>query len=217
MVSHNTRKYLSIALLAVLAVGLSVPQASAHIANNTQHMLQHIYNFVDGIEGKTNNLPSDPADQSLIDAQLQGIQSDTDAIQTTLGSLTGNGISPKFIHVDVSLNPLNGEVADSFVILPDDDKMYSGIITGTILGEPGSAGSIAWIRCESGQVVNLNFLVQHDQTAGAGSSKDFNEVFTCENMVFFVQDKNDTFEGVGVVLTANIQYIEGEDITELTN
>jgi hypothetical protein len=38
--------------------------ASAHITTNVQHMLEHIYNFVDGIETKTNNLPSDPASQS---------------------------------------------------------------------------------------------------------------------------------------------------------
>jgi hypothetical protein len=213
-------KYLSMGLIAVLAIGLSIPQAAAHITSNTQHMLQHIYNFVDGIEAKTNNLPSDPADQSLLDEQLESIQADTDDILTSLGGLSGDGTSPKFMHVDINLNPLNGEVADNFVILPDDGKIYSGIITGTFRGDSGSgqgSGSIAWIRCESSNVGNHNLLIQIDQMGENLSHKDFSEVFACEEMVFFVHDVNDTGEGDGVILTANMQYVEGEEITVLAN
>ena len=66
-------KYLSFALIGILAtgsVGLLVPQASAHITNNATHMLEHIYNFVDEIEGKTNNLPNDPASQSAVQTAI---------------------------------------------------------------------------------------------------------------------------------------------------
>lgn len=52
-------KYLSFALIGILAAGGTVsllPQANAHITTNVQHMLEHIYNFVDGIEAKTDNL-----------------------------------------------------------------------------------------------------------------------------------------------------------------
>ena len=69
MVSPNW-KYLTVGVLAILAVGFSIPQASAHITNGTQHMLQHIYNFVDGIEAKTENLPTDPADQSEVESAI---------------------------------------------------------------------------------------------------------------------------------------------------
>ena len=67
-------KYLSFALIGILAAGsvtASVPQASAHVTTNVQHMLEHIYNFVDGIEAKTNNLPADPASQSAVEKRSQ--------------------------------------------------------------------------------------------------------------------------------------------------
>ena len=66
-------KYLSFALIGILAAGsvtASVPQASAHVTTNVQHMLEHIYNFVDGIEAKTNNLPADPASQSAVEKAI---------------------------------------------------------------------------------------------------------------------------------------------------
>src|SRR3990172_2817235 len=76
--SKNIWKYSTFGLLAVLAIGFSFPQASAHVTNSTMHMLQEIYNFVDGIEAKTNNLPSDPASETSVN---------TRASQTSVGNL----------------------------------------------------------------------------------------------------------------------------------
>lgn len=68
-------KYSTLGLLAVLAVGFSFPQAFAHVTNSTAHMLQHIYEIVTGIntkvdqiKAKTDNLPTDPASQSALEA-----------------------------------------------------------------------------------------------------------------------------------------------------
>jgi uncharacterized protein YjbI with pentapeptide repeats len=84
--SERKWKYLSFVLMGILAagsVGLLVPQASAHITNNAAHMAEHIYNFVDGIEAKTNNLPSDPASQAAVQASIDAaklsINAHTDA------------------------------------------------------------------------------------------------------------------------------------------
>ena len=210
-------KYSALGLLAVLAVSLSIPQAAAHVTNSTQHMLQHIFSFVDGIEAKTDNLPSDPADQSLIDAQLESIQSDTDDIQSSLSSLSSGGAVPKFAHVKVSLDPEDGMVADNFDLLPDSGNMYSGIITGTIANLAGSTGNIAEIHCDNGGFENWEYLVriQHDNVVP--SNIVFSEVFTCPSLVFQVQDLNNGNEASGMQITANIQYIESTEVTEVAN
>ena len=84
--NNNANKnwnYLSFGLTAILAPGSTVsflPQASAHITTNVQHMLEHIYAFVDGIEAKTNNLPADPASNTVVN---------TRASQTPVNTLQG--------------------------------------------------------------------------------------------------------------------------------
>ena len=112
-------KYLSFALIGILAAGSTVsflPQASAHITTNVQHMLEHIYNFVDGIEAKTNNLPADPASNTVVNTRAS--QTSVNSLQTTangmdtkvtniqnlvsgLGTGTGNG-GPTCVTIDVN-------------------------------------------------------------------------------------------------------------------
>ena len=99
--SHNNKwKHLSFALIGLLAAGSAVnftPQASAHINNQTQHLLEHIYNFVDGIEAKTNNLPADPASNTAVNTRatqtsVNSVQATATAIKTSveeLGKTTG--------------------------------------------------------------------------------------------------------------------------------
>jgi len=250
-------KFSTLGLLAILAISLSIPQAAAHITNNTQHMLTHIYNFVDGIEAKTDNLPSDPAsntvvntrssqasvddlqsdvdairsqtdiiptdpaDQSLIDTQLASIQSDTDDIQTELGSLSGGGSSPKFVEVNVSLDPATGSVADRINLIPFTGKMYSGIISGTFFQGSGIVGSsnVVQLKCSvGGSLSNVDILVDFSETFhGLSTSGSFSKVFTCPVLEFFVFDINDGNEAGAATLRANVQYVESTEITELTN
>src|SRR5574341_755328 len=101
-------KYLSFALIGILAVGgvaASFPQAFADITSNVNHMLTHIYNFVDGIEAKTNNLPADPASNSQVNTRAT--QASVDAISTKLEIIKCNSgiIRP---HVDLSGCDLSG-------------------------------------------------------------------------------------------------------------
>ena len=82
-------KYLSFALIGILAAGSTVSfvpqQASAHITTNVQHMLEHIYTFVDGIEAKTNNLPADPASNTVVNTRAS--QTSVDNLQTTANTI----------------------------------------------------------------------------------------------------------------------------------
>ena len=99
---NRTWKYLSFALIGLLAAGSTVsfiPQASAHITTNVQHMLEHIYAFVDGIEAKTNNLPADPASNTVVN---------TRASQTSVNNLqtTANGIGTKVTNIETIVGGL---------------------------------------------------------------------------------------------------------------
>ena len=87
-VTVKSWKYLSFALIGILAAGSTVsflPQASAHITTNVQHMLEHIFSFVDGIEAKTNNLPADPASNTVVNSRAS--QTSVTALQTTVNSV----------------------------------------------------------------------------------------------------------------------------------
>ena len=87
-VTVKSWKYLSFALIGILAAGSTVsflPQASAHITTNVQHMLEHIFSFVDGIEAKTNNLPADPASNTVVNSRASQT-----SVSAVLGSLSGN-------------------------------------------------------------------------------------------------------------------------------
>jgi hypothetical protein len=212
VVSHNTWKYLSIGVLAVLAVGLFIPQASAHITNNTQHMLSHIYNFVDGIEAKTDNLPSDPADQSLIDDQLESIQSDTDDIQSSIGSLSDGAAEPKTINVDLELDAPDGRGL-SFVILPFKAGVaYSGVLTGMFSLNAGNRVSVDCFSTDG-----IITLKSHEKLDGATEVVTMSDVFACDQMRVSISDLNDGVEANRSFFRANIHYVENSDIQLIAN
>ena len=212
MVSHNTWKYLSIAVVACLAVTLFIPQASAHIANNTQHMLSHIYSFVDGIEAKTDNLPSDPADQSLIDEQLVSIQSDTDDIQSSIGSLSGGAAEPKTINVDLELDAPDGRGL-SFVILPFNEGVsYSGVLSGGFLVNAGNRVSVECFSTDG-----VFSLKSHENLAGATETVAMSDVFACDQMRVSIFDLDDGIEANRSFFRANTHYVENSDIQLITN
>lgn len=214
MVSLNTWKYLSMGLLAILAIGFSFPQAFAHITNNTQHMLSHIYNFVDGIEAKTDNLPDDPADQSQIDTQLESIQSDTDDIQLSIDSLPGGGgTSPK--SIDVFLVSGSDPRDPNFFreLLPfTPGKTYSGHINGHLTVD---ASDRVEIFCAVGGERQLTVVASVANHGTSDLVHTFSEDFACDDLRL---DITGTFGG-GTTSTviATIQYVESTDLTEMTS
>jgi hypothetical protein len=144
MVSQNTWKYLSMGIVSVLAVSLFIPQASAHITSNTQHMLSHIYNFVDGVEAKTNNLPTDPASNTIVNtrasqtsvaalqATADGIDTKVTEIQSTIG--VGGSGSAKGVIVDTIANGVSGDQSIIEVLPPSQDIIYAGEIVVMLEG-----------------------------------------------------------------------------------
>lgn len=212
MVSHNTWKYLSIGVVAYVAASLFFPQASAHIANNTQHMLSHIYNFVDGIEAKTDNLPADPADQSLIDDQLESIQSDTDDIQSSIGSLSGGAAEPKTINVDLQLSVPDGERI-SYVILPFKAGIsYSGVLSAGFLLNAGNSVSVDCFSTDG-----IIFLMSQEKLTGATETVSMSDVFACNQMRVSIFDLNDGVDANFSFFRATTHYVENSNIQLIAN
>jgi hypothetical protein len=208
-------KYSTLGLLAILAIGLSIPQAAAHITNNTQHMLGHIYNFVDGIEAKTSNLPTDPADQSLIDSQLAGIQSDTDEIQASIEGLsTGGGASPK--SVDVFLVSGADPRDPNFFreLLPFvPGKTYSGHINGFLTVDPANRVEIF---CAVGGERQVTTVVSVANQGTSELIETFSEDFACDDLRLNIINDDLRTESSSTVI-ATIQYFESTDLTEMTS
>ena len=90
-------KYLSIALMGLLATGFLVPQAFAHITTNTQHMVEHFYNMLTGIDTKVTDIQTKTnAIKATVDTNLDAKVSSR-ANQTSVNNLqaSANGISTK--------------------------------------------------------------------------------------------------------------------------
>ena len=208
-------KYSTLGLLAILAISLSIPQAAAHITNNTQHMLTHIYNFVDGIEAKTDNLPEDPADQSLIDSQLADIQSDTDDIQTSINGLSsGGGTSPKSIDVFLASGADPRDPQFFRELLPYvPGKTYSGHINGHLTVDPLNRVEIYCAVGGERQVTPVASVVNHGTTELV---QTFSEDFACDDLRLNIINDDFRTESSSTVI-ATIQYFESTDLTEITS
>ena len=134
-------------MIGILAAGSTasfVPQqASAHITTNVQHMLEHIYTFVDGIEAKTNNLPADPASNTVVNTRssqtsVNSLQTTANTINTKIDGLSTGG-SSGFKTIRVFL--VEGEPdVDSVICTSNSDYMIfvSASEAGPIAGSDGN-------------------------------------------------------------------------------
>ncbi|HKU48488.1 MAG TPA: hypothetical protein VJP79_00935 [Nitrososphaera sp.] len=212
VVSQNTWKFLSIGILAVLAVSIFVPQASAHITNSTSHMLSHIYNFVDGIEAKTDKLPEDPADQSLIDDQLESIQADTDDIQSSIGRLSGGAAVPKTINADLEIDASDGQ-GTSYVILGFKNGVsYSGALSAAL---NVAAGNRVSVDCYSSD--GLISIKSHENLDGPSEIETMSDAFACNQLRVSIFDLNDGVDAHSSFFRATTYYVENSDIQLITN
>jgi hypothetical protein len=212
MVSYNFWKYSTIGLLALIIVGLSLPQASAHITAKTAHMLEHIYNFVDGIEAKTGNLPDDPADQSLLDSQLESIQLDMDEIQGSIDSISG-GLELKTVRVITSGNPPDANFDFTDVLPLEEGKAYSGMVSGFFSLSVGSRGFVTCQMAGINEPISLVIVERTELT----QNPEFvvNEDFACDRLYISFGDILGNGDAGLSGFAGNVQYFESTDITEI--
>ena len=183
-------KYSTIGLLAVLAVGFSLPQAFAHVTNVVQHMLSHIFEDTQAIKSKTQNLPTDPASQSAIEAALSGTVSDVGPTES--------------IRIIATQNPDDGETSVVNILEFDSEKTYSGHISGGIGTSPGSSASLVCLAA-GGSVL----------LASSSSGNQVNQSFACDELSLMLTDEPDVTDADAFEIRLLIQYISSSDVTLL--
>jgi len=218
-------KYMSIGSLAILAAGFSFPQAFAHVTNSLSHNMNHVMEAlgiidsnVDAIKAKTDNLPNDPADQSLIDSQLEGIQSDTDKIQTSIGSISG-GSAPKTARVATIGNPVDGNFFVTDIMPLEEEKTYSGIVSGVFSLSVGSRG---FVTCNmagdlAGVQESINLVIVERTDITQNSRFTVNEFFACDRLRIAFHDLPGDGDVGPAGFAGNVQYFESNDIIEVTS
>jgi hypothetical protein len=255
MIPSVTWKHLSIGLMAMLAVGFSFPQAFAHITTSLSHNVGHLLEVlnairtdvgaikaktdnlptdpasntlvntrssqasvddlqadVDAVKAQTDNIPTDPADQSLIDAQLAGIQSDTDDIQTSIADLELGAAEPKTINVDLELSVADG-AGISFVILPFKAGVsYSGVLSANLVVNPGNRVSVDCFSTDG-----IIILKSHENLAGSTEIVAMSDVFACNQMRVSIFDLDDGVDASRSFFRATTQYVENSDIQLIAN
>ena len=80
-------KYVTIGALAILAVGVSFPQAFAHVTNNLSHNVAHILDAISAINGNVSDV------QDSVDA----VQADVEGLETGVATLTPKAITVKAV------------------------------------------------------------------------------------------------------------------------
>jgi hypothetical protein len=97
-------KYVSIGLMAVLAVGFSFPQAFAHITSDMKHGVEHVIALLNAIKAKTDNLPSDPASQSAVEKAIptQVVTAFVASNEEISDTVTCTSSSDFIVHVSAS-------------------------------------------------------------------------------------------------------------------
>lgn len=183
------------------AINSNTNTAVSGLASQTD--LSGVQTVANTIRAKTDNLPTDPADQSILASQLTNIQSDTDDIQTQLGGLSGGNAAPKAITVHFVLNPADN-TAENHIFLPREfGKIYSGHITAMMFNN----GNNVALNCLVGERSTDYLLVISN-----GNIIEVNEDFACEQIRLQVIDFPGGGDASGVTFTGTIQYLEITDV-----
>lgn len=198
--SEKKWKYLSFALMGVLAVGLLAPQANAASKEIHQQIID-ILNL--NIKPNTDKIPT-------VDANVGAIKSKTDSLPSDPASSTainnaelaiGTAKSVRVVKFD---DPADGEV-HTFALIPQvEGKTFSGSAIIQLFVPPGSGINIF---CNLPQV--STFL------ASVTGTKPVAFDFTCESIDAEVYDINDGAEAGQDGLRGIIQYTVSSDITDV--
>jgi hypothetical protein len=111
-------KYLSIGLMAILAVGFTVPQAFAHVTGNVSHMVGHLFDLLTGIDTKATDIQAkvdsiksntdllaDPGfGLQEIKSEVRDIEARLDGIEETLGRLAPPSVEIDAFSIDAEIH-----------------------------------------------------------------------------------------------------------------
>lgn len=119
--SEKRWKYVSIGLMAILALGFSFPQAFAHVTSNMQHGMEHAIALLTDIQTKVTGIKS-TVDTNLdakvssraTQTSVNSLQSDVDALQSAVAGIGSGGSSSNCVTIDVNRDA----TLDKFEISP---------------------------------------------------------------------------------------------------
>jgi hypothetical protein len=102
-------KYVSIGLMAVLALGFSFPQAFAHVTSDMKHGLEHVIALLTDIQTKVTGIKS-TVDTNLdakvssraTQTSVNSLQSDVDALQSAVAGIGSGGSGSNCVTIDVN-------------------------------------------------------------------------------------------------------------------
>ena len=207
--SQKKWKYLSIALMGIIASGILAPTAFA--ASPT---LTDIFNKLTGVEAKVNNNLDAPVSTRATQSSITGLQSDVSAIKLKTNglpsdpasqALTGSVKTIKFSH---TFDPDAGSRIDveSFGILaPSSGKTYAGHIT--MAADRDWLGNQVSLLCFTGP----NGIVR---IINGVSAQGFSEDFACQEIILEVAD--DEPDSGPVDIEGLVQYVVSSDITNIS-
>ncbi|MGH9876976.1 MAG: hypothetical protein ACREBU_04815 [Nitrososphaera sp.] len=191
--SQKKWKYLSIGLLAILAVGFSVPQAFAHVTNSLAHNVGHIIDAltdlqsdVTDIMAKTDNLPSDPASESAV------------------------GTEHTVVIEERHIDPADLTIETISVLPLESGKSYRGHLALTVfgLGATDTTNSMA-INCQTSGTTFSEY--------GYNSGLQIDQDFSCLSVDIDVLDNLGGTDAPALEINGVIQYVESSDITVITD
>jgi len=133
--SEKKWKYVSLGLMAVLALGFSFPQAFAHVTSDMKHGIEHVIALLNGIDTKVTDI------QAKVNSGTSGLQ----AIKTSVDNLPGRTITFTNLQLDLG---------EDYEILPARSGLAYGIYVDiTVSGLEGN--EIPVIFCSGAQGVGL--------------------------------------------------------------
>jgi len=227
--SQKKWKYLSFALMAVIASGLLAPTAFA--ASPTLTDIFNKLGIIDtkvgvidtkvtGIKTNTDSLPSDPASNTQVNTRasqtsLNTLQSDVTAIKTNTNNLpsdpasqaaTGSVKTLKFHHTfDPSADDRGG--GESFGLLaPSSGKTVAGHIS--MFADRDAFGNQISLLCFTGPDGIVRII------DGVSNIRGFSVDFACTQLILEVHDPDP--ESGPVDIEGLAQYVESSDITNIS-
>jgi len=163
---QNSWKYATLGLVAVLAVGFSFPQASAHITNSLSHNVGHILDAIAALQSDVNGIETD----------VNTIEGDVNTIEQSVGTLEQKAITVRIIAP---------EDPEPYEILPldnENNRVYHGHLNGilTVVGDDTtSVGIYCALNIANAPLLTIAKL---DGVDGQTVSIGVDEEFSCTSM-----------------------------------